>query len=429
MSVQVEQLEGNKAKMTIEVAAEKVTKALDKAYKKNKNRISVPGFRKGKAPRKFLEKYYGKELFYEDASDILIDEAYPEAFDEVDLDIVSRPDVDVEQLEEGKPFIFTAEVELKPPVKLGEYKGIEVKWVDCEVTDEDVEAEVERDRAANGRIVTVDEPAKDGDTVNIDFEGFVDGVAFEGGKSEGHKLILGSHSFIDNFEDQLVGKSAGDEVDVNVTFPEEYHAPDLAGKPALFKVKVNGIERRELPDVDDEYVQEISEFDTVDEYKNDIRERLSEQKKNAAKREQEDEALEKLAESSEVEISKGMLDLQTSNMLNEYANQVMSNGISFSQYLQMTGMTVDKLRAQMEPDAKKRTKVSLCLEEVAAQENLEASDEDVDAKIKEMAERYNMEADKLKEQMSKGELKNFKEQIVMEKAIDVIMDNLSIKKD
>ncbi len=424
MSVQVEQLEGNKAKMTIEVAADKVTKALDQAYRKNKNRIAVPGFRKGKAPRKFLEKYYGNDLFYGDAVDILIDEAYPEAYDEVDLDIVSRPEVDVEQIEEGKPFIFTAEVELKPPVTLGEYKGIEVKWVDREVTEADIDEEVERERATNGRIVTVDEPAKEGDTVDIDYEGFTDGKAFDGGKAEGHKLILGSHSFIDTFEDQLVGKSAGDEVDVNVTFPDEYHAPDLAGKPALFKVKVNGVERRELPEVDDDYVQEISEFDTVEEYRDDLKERLTKRKNDAARREQEDEALEKLADASEVEISKGMLELQTNNMINEYANQVMGNGIGFSQYMQMTGMTVDKLRAQMEPDAMQRTKVSLCLEEIAKQENIEVTDEDVDKKITEMAERYQMNAEEMKKDMPEGELASFKEQIRMEKAIDIVMDNI-----
>ncbi|MBQ7677644.1 MAG: trigger factor [Lachnospiraceae bacterium] len=429
MSVQVEQLEGNKAKMTIEVEADLVKKALDRAYNKQKSRISVPGFRKGKAPRKFLEKYYGQDLFYGDAADILIDDAYPKAYDEVELDIVSRPECDIVQLEEGKPFIFTAEVELKPPVTLGEYKGIEVKYVDIEVTDADVDAEVERERAVNGRIVTVDEPAQSGDTVDINYEGFSDGKAFDGGKAEGHKLILGSHSFIDTFEDQLIGKSAGDEVDVNVTFPEEYHAPDLAGKPALFKVKVNGVERRELPEVDDDYVQEISEFDTVDEYRADIRERLEKRKKDAARRAQEDEALEKLADACEVEISKGMLELQTNNMINEYANQVMGNGIGFSQYMQMTGMTIDKLREQMEPDAKARTKVSLCLEEIAKQEGLEVTDADVDAKIKEMADRYQMNADEMKKNMADGEMSSFKEQILMEKAIDVVMDAVKVVKE
>lgn len=429
MSVQVEQLEGNKAKMTIEVEADKVKKALDRAYNKQKGRISVPGFRKGKAPRKFLEKYYGQELFYGDAADILIDEAYPEAYDEVDIDIVSRPECDIVQLEEGKPFIFTAEVELKPPVTLGEYKGIEVRYVDVDVTDEEVDAEVERERAVNGRIVTVDEPAQSGDTVDINYEGFTDGKAFDGGKAEGHKLILGSHSFIDTFEDQLIGKSAGDEVDVNVTFPDEYQAPDLAGKPALFKVKVNGVERRELPDFNDDYVQEISEFDTVDEYRADVRARIEKRKKDSARRAQEDEALEKLADTCEVEISSGMLELQTNNMINEYANQVMSNGIGFSQYLQMTGMTVDKLREQMEPDAKQRTTVSLCLEEIAKQEGLEVSDEDVDAKIKEMADRYRMNAEEMKKEMADGEMSSLKEQILMEKAIDVIMDNIKVIKE
>lgn len=422
MSVQVEQLEGNKAKLTIEVEAETVSKALDRAYKKERGRITVPGFRKGKAPRKFLEKYYGKEIFYDGAADILIDEAYPKAYDEVELDIVSRPECDIEQLEEGKPFIFTAEVELKPEIKLGNYKGIEVTAADKDVTDEEIEAEIDRDRRTNSRIITVEEGAAEGDTVNIDYEGFQDGVAFDGGKADGHKLELGSHSFIDGFEDQLVGAKAGDELEVNVTFPEEYHAPDLAGKPAVFKVKVNGVERREIPELDDDYVQEFTEFDTVDEYRADVKERLETRKANAAKREQEDEALGKIADEAEIEVGEGMIEMQTNSMLNDYANQIMQSGISFTQYMQMTGMTVDKLRDEMKSDAEKRIRVSLCLEEIAKQENIEVTDADVDAKIEEMAERYQMQAEDMKKTMSDGELESFKDQIKMEKAIDVVMD-------
>lgn len=425
MSVQVENLEKNMAKLTIEVAAEEVEKALQAAYMKEKGKISLPGFRKGKVPRNMIEKMYGPAVFYEDAANTLIQENYGNAADESGIDIVSRPSIDVVQIESGKPFIFTAEVAVRPEVKLGEYLGVQVTKVDTTVTDEELDAALEKERNNNSRTVSVtDRPIQTGDTAVIDFEGFVDGVPFEGGKGENHSLEIGSHSFIDTFEDQLVGKNAGDDVEVNVTFPEQYQAAELAGKPALFKVKINEIKAKELPELDDEFAQDVSEFDTLAEYKEDVKKHLEEQKENEAKRTKEDEAITKIIEKSEMEIPGAMLETQCENMLNEFAQRISQSGLSMEQYMQFSGMTPDKLKEQVRPEAETRIKSSLVLEQIAKEENIEVSEEEVNAEIEKMAAAYGMEADKLKEYMGDAEKESMKRDISVTKAVDLIMENV-----
>lgn len=425
MSVQVENLEKNMAKLTIEVPAEELEKAIQAAYMKQKGKISLPGFRKGKVPRHMIEKMYGVEIFFEDAANELISQEYPKAVEESGLDIVSRPTVDVEQIEKGKPFIFTAEVAVKPEVTLGKYMGVQVTKIDTSVTDEEVDAEVNKERENNARTITVeDRPVADGDTAVIDFEGFVDGVAFEGGKGENHSLVIGSHSFIDTFEEQLIGKNTGDEVEVNVTFPEEYHAPDLAGKPAVFKVKINEIKGKELPELDDDFAQDVSEFDTLAEYKESVKTKLQERKEAAAKRDKEEEAINKIIDKSKMDIPEAMIETQVANMLNDFANRMAQQGLSMEQYMQFTGMTVEKLQEQMKPDAVKRIQTSLVLEQIAKEENIEVTDEEVDAEITKMAEMYGMEADKLKEYMGDAEKDSMKKDLAVQKAVDLIMENI-----
>ncbi len=425
MNVQVENLEKNMAKLTVEVDAAEVEKAIQAAYMKEKKSISVPGFRKGKVPRQMIEKMYGAGIFYEEAVNTLLQENYPAAADESGLDIVSRPSVEVVQIETGKPFIFTAEVAVKPEVKLGKYLGVQVTKADTTVTDEEVDAEVEKERGNNARTVSVtDRPVAEGDTAVIDFEGFVDGVAFEGGKGENHPLEIGSHSFIDTFEDQLVGKNAGDEVDVNVTFPEQYQAAELAGKPALFKVKINEIKTKELPALDDEFAQDVSEFDTLAEYKESVKKKLTEQKENEAKRAQEDEAIQKIIDKSEMEIPEAMLDTQCENMVNEFAQRIAQSGLSMEQYMQFSGLTVDKLKEQVRPEAETRIKSSLVLEQIAKEENIQVTDEEIDAEVEKMAATYGMEADKLKEYMGDSEKESMKRDLAVTKAVDLIMENV-----
>ena len=424
MSVQVENLEKNMAKLTVEVEAERLEKALDTAYNRQKKSISIPGFRKGKVPRVMVEKMYGPEIFYEDAANILLQEAYPEAYDECGLEIVSQPSIDVVQLEKGKPFIFTAEVAVKPDVELGKYKGVTVTKIDTSVSDEEVDAEVERQRNSNARMVTVERPVENGDFTVIDFEGFVDDVPFEGGKADNYELEIGSHSFIDTFEDQLIGKSAGEELDVNVTFPEDYQVQDLAGKPAVFKVKINEVKTKELPELDDEFAQDVSEFDTLAEYREDVKKKLAERKEADAKRTKEDEAIAKIIDKSKMEIPDPMIDMQVSNMLNDFANNMTRQGLSMDQYLQFTGMTTEKLREQMRPDAVKRIQSSLVLEKIAKEENIEVTDEDVDAKIEEMAKMYGMDAEQMKGYVRDEEKESIKRDIAIEKAVDLIMDNI-----
>ena len=396
MSVQVETLEKNMAKLTVEIEAERLEKALDAAYNKQKKSISMPGFRKGKVPRAMVEKMYGVEVFYEDAANILLQETYPEAYDESGLEIVSQPSIDVVQLEKGKPFIYTAEVAVKPEVTLGKYKGVTVTKIDTSVSDEEVDAEVETQRNNNARTVSVERPIENGDTAVIDFEGFVDDVAFEGGKGENYDLEIGSHSFIDTFEDQLVGKVAGDDVEVNVTFPEQYQAEELAGKPAVFKVKIHEVKAKELPELDDEFAQDVSEFDTLAEYKEDVKKKLTERKEADAHRTKEDEAIEKIIDDAKMDIPEAMIDNQVNSMINDFANNMMQQGLSMEQYMQFTGMTMDKFKEQVRPDAVKRIQSSLVLEQIAKDENIEVTDADVDAEIEKMAAAYGMEVDKVK---------------------------------
>ena len=425
MSVQVEKLEKNMAKLTVEVPAEEVEKALQAAYMKEKNKISIPGFRKGKVPRAMIEKMYGAAVFYEEAANILIQDNYAAAMEESKEDIVSRPTIDVVQIEAGKPFIFTAEVAVRPEVTLGKYKGVQVTKIDTTVTDEEVEAALEKEQQKNSRTVTVtDRPVANGDTAVIDFEGFVDGVAFEGGKGENHPLEIGSHSFIDTFEDQLVGHNTGDEVEVNVTFPEKYQAADLAGKPAVFKVKINEIKAKELPELNDEFASEVSEFDTLAEYKEDLRKHLEVEKENEAKRTKEDEALKKIIDKSTMELPEAMIDTQCENMINEFAQRIAQSGLSMEQYMQFSGMTIDGLKEQVRPEAETRIKSSLVLEQIAKDENIEVSEDEINAEIEKMAAQYGMEADKLKEYLGDAEKESIKRDLAVTKAVDLIMENV-----
>ena len=425
MSVQVENLEKNMAKLTIEVPAEEVEKALQEAYNKEKNKISLPGFRKGKVPRNMIEKMYGPAVFYEEAANILIQANYAAAVEESGADVVSRPTIDVTQIEAGKPFIFTAEVAVRPEVELGKYLGVQVTKIDTSVSDAEVEEALEKERNNNSRTVAVtDRPVAVGDTAIIDFEGFIDGVAFEGGKGENHPLEIGSHSFIDTFEDQLVGKNAGDEVEVNVTFPEEYQAKDLAGKPAVFKVKIHEVKAKELPELNDEFAQDVSEFDTLEEYKADLRKNLEVQKENEAKRTKEDEAIAKIIEKSEMEIPEAMLETQCENMINDFAQRIAQSGLSMEQYMQFSGLTIDKLKEQVRPEAETRIKSSLVLEQIAKEENIEVTDEEIDAEVEKMAAAYGMEADKLKEYMGDAEKESMARDLKVTKAVDLIMENV-----
>lgn len=429
MSVQVENLEKNMAKLTIEVSAEDLEKALEAAYQKEKNKISIPGFRKGKVPRAMVEKMYGAAVFYEEAANILMQQNYPAAVEESGADIVSRPTIDIVQIEKGKPFIFTAEVAVRPEVTLGKYMGVTVTKIDCTVSDEEVAEALEKERNNNSRTISVtDRPVQEGDTAVIDYEGFVDGVAFEGGKGENHSLEIGSHSFIDTFEDQLVGKNVGDEVEVNVTFPEQYHAADLAGKPAMFKVKINEIKAKELPELDDEFAQDVSEFDTLAEYKEDLKKRLEEQKENEAKRTKEDEAIQKIIDKSKMELPDAMVDTQCENMIEEFAQRIAQSGLSMEQYMQFSGLTLDALKEQVRPEAVSRIQSSLVLEAIAKAENIEVTDEDIDAEIEKMAAMYGMEADKLKGYMGDAEKNSMKRDLEIQKAVALIMDNAKERK-
>lgn len=427
MSLQVENLEKNMAKLTIEAAAEEFEKAVEKSYQKNKNKMSVPGFRKGKVPRQMLEKMYGAQIFYEDAINDLIPEVYSrEVMAAEDLEIVSQPKIDVTQAEAGKPFIFTAEVALKPAVELGQYKGLSIEKETVEVTEEDIDAEIDKVRNENSRTIPVEgRPVKDGDITTIDFEGFVDGNAFEGGKGTDYPLTIGSHSFIDTFEEQLIGKNINEEVEVNVTFPENYQAKDLAGKPAMFKVTVKDIKEVELPEADDDFAQDVSEFDTLAEYRNDIRTKLTEQKEAEAKNALEDKAIAAVIEGAKMDIPDPMIDLQVRQMADNFARRLQSQGISWEQYCQFTGLTADKLFEQMRPQALKSIQSRLVLEAVAAAENIEASEEDYAAEIDKMASSYKMEADKVKEMMGEEEKASVMKDLAVSKAAEFIVANIA----
>ena len=423
MSLQVEKLEKNMAKLTIEVSADEFSKAVEEAYQKNKGKISVPGFRKGKVPKKMIEQMYGKAVFYEDAANALIPGAYEKALEECEETIVSSPKIDVTQIEEGKSFIFTAEVALKPEVTLGAYKGVEVDKIEVSVTDEEVEADLKQQQENNSRVVSVERPVADGDIAVIDYEGFADGVAFDGGKGEDYSLTIGSHSFIDNFEEQLIGKKIGEECEVNVTFPTEYHAADLAGKPATFKVTVKEIKVKELPELNDEFASEVSEFDTLDEYKKDVEKKLAEKKEIEANSKNEDAVVAKVVENATMEIPDKMIDAQAENMVQDMARRMQSQGLSLDMYLKYTGMTVEQMKEQARPDAEKRIRTRLVLEAVAKAENIQISDEKVDEEVAKMAEAYQMEADKLKSFMGDKEKEQMKQDMAVQEAITFVVDN------
>ncbi len=423
MSVQVEKLEKSMAKLTIEVPAKELDLALDKAYKKSRNKIAMPGFRKGKAPRAMIEKMYGAEIFFEDAANILVPDAYEDAAKESGLEIVSQPEIAVEQIEKGQPFIFTATVAVKPEVTLGEYKGIEVESKEAGVTDEEIEEEINKVRENNSRMITIEDRAvEDGDTVTIDFDGYVDGEQFEGGMAEDYSLVIGSHTFIDNFEEQLIGKNIGDDVEVNVTFPDQYQAEELRNKEALFKVKINAIKMKELPDADDEFAQEVSDFDTLDEYKEDLRKKLLENKEAALKREKEEEVVGAIIENAQMDIPDPMVNAQTQQMTQEFAQRLQSQGLSLEQYMQLTGMTPQKMLEELKPQALKRIQSRLVLEAVVAAENIEASEEDFDKEIENMAEMYNMEADKLRDLVGEDEKEQIRMDIAVQKAVDFVVE-------
>ena len=422
MSLQVEKLEKNMAKLTIEASAEDFEKAIQKVYLKARGRINIPGFRKGKAPRKLIEKMYGTGVFYEDAANDLIPTAYAEALKDCDLEIVSRPEINVTQIESGKPFIFTAEVAVKPEVTLGEYKGVEVEKSDVEVTDEDINKEVDKERENNSRTIDVDDRAvESGDIIKLDFDGSVDGVPFAGGKAENYTLTIGSGSFIPGFEDQLIGTKIGEDKDVTVTFPEDYHEKSLAGKEAVFKCKVNAITVKELPDADDEFASEVSEFETLAEYKEDIKKKLTEKKEKEARAKKEAQAVEKAVENATMEIPDAMIDTQVQSMMEDFARRMQSQGLSLEQYFQFTGMDAKKMHDQMKPEALKRIQNSLVLEAVAKAENIEISDEKVDEEIAKMAEAYKMEADKLKGLLGERELEQMKKDLAVKKAVELLV--------
>ena len=414
MSFTVENLEEkNMVKLVIESTAEEFEAGLNTAYNKNKSKISLPGFRKGKAPRKMIEKMYGAEVFYEDAANSIIPDAYAKAADECGLELVSQPKINVTQLEAGKPFIFEAVVATKPEVELGQYKGVEVTKADTEATDADVEEELKRVQEQNSRTVAVtDRVVKDGDNTVIDFEGFVDGVAFEGGKGTDYPLTIGSHSFIDTFEDQIIGMNIGDEKEINVTFPEEYHVDDLKGKPAMFKVSVKEIKEKQLPELNDEFAQDVSDFDTIAEYKDDLKNKIADRKSR--------EAIAKIIEDSKMDIPDAMVDTQVNRMVEDFAQRLQQQGLSVEQYFQYTGMTADKIMEEMKPEAVKRIQSRLVLEAVVKAENIETSEEDFEAELKKMAETYKMELDQIKEFMGDYEKKQIKEDLAIQKAIEVI---------
>lgn len=429
MSLQIEKLEKNMAKLTIEVSAEELEKAIEGAYQKNKNKISIPGFRKGKAPRKMIEQMYGKEVFYEDAANALIPDAYEEALKDCTEDIVSSPKIDVTQLEAGKPFIFTAEVALKPEVTLGKYKGVKVDKADTTVTDEEVNAEIDREREKNSRTVEVERTVENGDIATIDFEGFVDGVAFQGGKGEDYPLTIGSGAFIPGFEEALIGAEIGKEVDVNVTFPEEYQAAELAGKAAVFKCTVKKLQEKQVPELDDDFVSEVSEeSDTVDEYKSEIKKKLEDNKAAAAKNAKEDAAIDAVIADAKMDIPDAMVETQQREMVQEYAQRMQSQGISMEQYMKLTGMTVQMLMEQVKPQAMKRIQSRLVLEAVAVAEKLEATEEDFEEEVKTMAEVYSMDTDKVKELLGENGKKQVMQDIVVKKAAEFVTENAKEEK-
>ena len=423
MSLQVEKLEKNMAKLTIEVSAEDLDKAMEKVYQKQKSRISLPGFRKGKAPRKMIESMYGKGVFMEDAVNSLVPQEYTKALGECDLEIVSQPEINVTQMEPGKALIFTADVAVKPEVTLGDYKGVEVPKSEITVTDEEVDAEVKKEQDKNARTVAVeDRAAANGDITTIDFEGFVDGVAFDGGKGTDYALTLGSGTFIPGFEDQLVGANAGDHVEVKVTFPEEYQAKELAGKEAVFQCDVKKIETKEVPELDDEFAKDVSEFDTLAEYKEDVKKKLTEKKEKEARTAKENAAVDKAIENAQMDIPELMTKTECRQMMDDFSRRMQQQGLSMEQYFQFTGQSMDKMMEDMKPQALKRIQTRLVLEKVAEAENIQPSEEEITEEIQKMADAYKMEADKIREAIGESGLEQMKKDMAVQKAVTVIAD-------
>ncbi len=424
MSLQVERLEHNMAKLTIEVPAEEVEKALQAAYLKERGKISLPGFRKGRVPRQMIEKMYGPEVFYDEAANRMISEAYAKAYDECELELVSQPKIEITQLEKGKEFIFTAEVAVKPEVKLGEYKGLKVDKVSTRVTQKEVDEEIDKERERNARTIDVtDRAVQDKDQITLDFEGFVDGVAFEGGKASDYPLTIGSGAFIPGFEDQLIGANIDEEKEINVTFPEEYQAKELAGKAAVFKCTVHSIKAKELPELDDEFVSDVSEkSETVDAYKAEVKAKIKERKENEGKQKREDQSVEQAVANAEMDIPEAMISFQSRQMVDDFARRIMQQGMTMEQYFQFTGLSEEKMMEEFKPEAEKRIRTRLTLEAIVAAENIEVSEERLDEELQKMADSYKMEVDKLKEYMGENEKKQMKEDIAIQEAVTLIAD-------
>ena len=422
MSLQVENLEHNMAKLTITVSAEEVEKALQAAYLKQRSKISLPGFRKGKVPRQMIEKMYGPEVFYDEAANRMISEAYAKAYDECELELVSQPKIEITQLEKGKEFIFTAEVAVKPEVKLGEYKGLKVDKVSTRVTQKEVDEEIDKERERNARTIDVtDRAVQDKDQITLDFEGFVDGVAFEGGKASDYPLTIGSGAFIPGFEDQLIGANIDEEKEINVTFPEEYQAKELAGKAAVFKCTVHSIKAKELPELDDEFVSDVSEkSETVDAYKAEVKAKIKERKENEGKQKREDQSVEQAVANAEMDIPEAMISFQSRQMVDDFARRIMQQGMTMEQYFQFTGLSEEKMMEEFKPEAEKRIRTRLTLEAIVAAENIEVSEERLDEELQKMADSYKMEVDKLKEYMGENEKKQMKEDIAIQEAVTLI---------
>ena len=423
MSLQVEKLEHNMAKLTVEVAAEDVEKALQAAYLKQRKQINIPGFRKGKVPRQMIEKMYGPEVFYDEAANNMIPDAYAKAYDESELDIVSQPKIEVVQMEKGKPFIFTAEVATKPEVTLGDYKGLKVDKVSTRVTQKEVDEEIEKERERNARTIEVtDRAVQDKDEVTLDFEGFVDGVAFEGGKGEDYPLTIGSGSFIPGFEEQLIGAEIDKEVEVNVTFPKEYHSEELAGKDATFKCTVHTIKAKELPELDDEFASEVSECETMDAYRAEVKKNIKERKERTGKEKKENQAVDQAIENAQMDIPEAMIEFQVRQMADDFARRIQQQGLTVEQYFQFTGMTAEKMLEEMRPQAEKSIKTRLVLEAIVKAENIEVSDERVEEELTKMAEAYQMEVEKLNEFMGENEKKQIKEDLAVQEAITLLVN-------
>ena len=423
MSLQVEKLEHNMAKLTVEVAAEDVEKALQAAYLKQRKQINIPGFRKGKVPRQMIEKMYGPEVFYDEAANNMIPDAYAKAYDESELDIVSQPKIEVVQMEKGKPFIFKAEVATKPEVTLGDYKGLKVDKVSTRVTQKEVDEEIEKERERNARTIEVtDRAVQDKDEVTLDFEGFVDGVAFEGGKGEDYPLTIGSGSFIPGFEEQLIGAEIDKEVEVNVTFPKEYHSEELAGKDATFKCTVHTIKAKELPELDDEFASEVSECETMDAYRAEVKKNIKERKERTGKEKKENQAVDQAIENAQMDIPEAMIEFQVRQMADDFARRIQQQGLTVEQYFQFTGMTAEKMMEEMKPQAEKSIKTRLVLEAIVKAENIEVSDERVEEELTKMAEAYQMEVEKLKEFMGENEKKQIKEDLAVQEAITLLVN-------